>query len=109
MIELRRRRVAKYGPQRARAERLARNKARPHQGPGVVDETRAQPRDEGAEAKLTEDERCEDPGRNRKGARRRLRPRPFARSGPSSPSTSRQSAQAQAGLLRRPPAGRARL
>ncbi len=57
MIELRRRRIAEDRLQRVRAERLAGNEARPHQGPGVVDEAGAQARDQGPKAELAEDER----------------------------------------------------
>ena len=41
VIELRRRRIAEYPLQRIWAKRLARNKARSHERPGVVDESGA--------------------------------------------------------------------
>src|SRR6185437_2593891 len=80
MVELRRRWIAENRRARIGAEGFAGHEARPHQWPGVVDETGAQARDERPEAELAEDERGEDPGRNRKAARGARRARLFGKS-----------------------------
>src|SRR6185312_1574019 len=80
MIELRCRRIAEDGRERARAERFARHEARSHQGPGVVDEHGAQARDQRAKSELAEDQRREDPCRNREAARGARRARLLAKS-----------------------------
>ena len=73
VVELRRRPIAEYRLQRVRAKRLAWNKARSHQGPGVVDEAGAEARHQRAKAELTE-----------RRARRRSAPKSRSRAAPRS-------------------------
>ena len=82
MVELRRCRVVEHRWQPARLERFARNEARPHERPGVVDEAGAEARDQGAEADLAEHRRSEQAGGNQEPpAGRRARARPLAKPG----------------------------